>query len=72
VVTSFVYVVNADSTVSVRPVVLGVVDGERVAVTSGLAVGETVVTEGGDRLRDGAKVILPGAEPARAPPGAKP
>jgi len=72
VVTTFVYVVNADSTVSVRPVVLGVVDGERVAVSSGLAVGETVVTEGGDRLRDGAKVILPGAEPAHAPPGAKP
>ena len=72
VITSFVYVVNADSTVSVRPVVLGVVDGERVAVSSGLSVGDTVVTEGGDRLRDGAKVILPGAEPARAPPGAKP
>jgi multidrug efflux system membrane fusion protein len=68
VVTTFVYVVNTDGTVSVRPVVLGVVDGERVAVTSGLSVGETVVTEGGDRLRDGAKVILPGAEPAPARP----
>jgi membrane fusion protein, multidrug efflux system len=74
VVTTFVYVVNADNTVSVRPVTLGVVDGERVAVTAGLAAGESVVTEGGDRLRDGAKVILPGAAPApaRAPPGSKP
>jgi len=74
VVTTFVYVVNADNTVSVRPVTLGVVDGERVAVVSGLAAGESVVTEGGDRLRDGAKVILPGAAPApaHAPPGSKP
>jgi multidrug efflux system membrane fusion protein len=64
VVSTFVYVVNADRTVAVRPVTLGVVDGERVAVTQGLAVGEMVVTEGGDRLRDGAQVELPGAPPA--------
>ena len=57
VVTTFVYVVKPDSTVSVRPITLGVVDGERAAVTAGLAVGEVVVTEGGDRLRDGAKVL---------------
>ncbi len=59
VVTTFVYVVKPGSTVSVRPITLGVVDGERAAVTTGLAVGEVVVTEGGDRLRDGAKVLLP-------------
>jgi multidrug efflux system membrane fusion protein len=63
---TFVYLVNpADNTVSVRPVTLGVVDGERVAVTAGLTAGATVVTEGGDRLRDGATVQLPGAEPTR-------
>jgi multidrug efflux system membrane fusion protein len=61
VLSTFVYAVNADRTVTVRPVTLGTVDGERVAVTQGLAVGETVVTEGGDRLREGAKVLLPGA-----------
>ena len=77
VVSTFVYVVDADSTVKVRPVTLGVVDGERIAVTSGLTAGETVVTEGGDRLRDGAKVLLPNATPkpgagARTPGGAKP
>jgi multidrug efflux system membrane fusion protein len=76
VVTTFVYVVNADNTVTVRPVTLGVVDGERVAVTAGLAAGEIVVTEGGDRLREGAKVQLPNATPARSatapPPGAAP
>ncbi len=65
VVSTFVYVVNPDRTVSVRPVTLGVVDGERVAVTQGLAAGEVVVTEGGDRLRDGAEVQLPGAAGTR-------
>ncbi len=58
-VTTFVYLVEADSTVTVRPVTLGVADGERVAVVAGLSAGDTVVTEGGDRLRDGAAVQLP-------------
>jgi multidrug efflux system membrane fusion protein len=56
----------------VRPVTLGVVDGERVAVSQGLRAGEVVVTEGGDRLRDGAEVQLPDtAAPAATaqPPG---
>jgi multidrug efflux system membrane fusion protein len=78
-VSTFVYVVNADRTVTVRPVTLGVVDGERVAITQGLRAGEIVVTEGADRLRDGAKVQLPGAQPPAAahgsggaPPGGAP
>jgi len=71
VASTFVYVVKPDHTVSVRPVTLGVVDGERVAVTKGLAVGEIVVTEGGDRLRDDATVQLPGAAATgEAAPGA--
>jgi multidrug efflux system membrane fusion protein len=61
---TFVYLVNpAESKVSVRPVSLGVIDGERVAVTKGLAPGDIVVTEGGDRLRDGAQVLLPANTP---------
>jgi multidrug efflux system membrane fusion protein len=64
VVSTFVYLVNtADSTVSVRPITLGVIDGERVAVTKGLQAGDVVVTEGGDRLRDGAAVLLPANTP---------
>jgi multidrug efflux system membrane fusion protein len=66
VVSTFVYLVNADQTVAVRPVTLGTVDGERVAVASGVAAGDVVVTEGGDRLRDGAPVQLPAAAPAPA------
>jgi membrane fusion protein, multidrug efflux system len=70
VVTTFVYVLKPDKTVAVRPVKLGVVDAERVAVIAGLSAGESVVTEGGDRLRDGAKVVLPQAA-AATPNGAK-
>jgi membrane fusion protein, multidrug efflux system len=65
-VSTFVYVVNSDRSVQVRPVTLGVLDGERVAVTKGLAAGELVVTEGADRLREGAKVQLPDATPPPA------
>ena len=63
VTATFVYLVNADGTVSVRPVSLGVVDGENVGVTAGLTPGQVVVTEGGDRLRDGVPVSVPGAAP---------
>jgi multidrug efflux system membrane fusion protein len=70
VVSTFVYLVNADKTVTVRPVVLGVVDGERVAVTSGLDAGDVVVTEGGDRLRDGSTVSLPTEAPTPGASGA--
>jgi multidrug efflux system membrane fusion protein len=55
---TFVYLVNADSTVSVRPVKLGVTDGDRVEVLSGLTPGERVVIDGADKLRDGAKIAL--------------
>src|SRR5260370_3759394 len=70
VVSTFVYLVNADQTVTVRPVTLGTVDGERVAVAAGVAAGDVVVTEGGDRLRDGAPVQLPAAAPVPAAAGA--
>jgi multidrug efflux system membrane fusion protein len=56
---SFVYVVNSDSTVSVRSVTLGASQGSVQSVTQGLKVGEVVVTDGADRLKDGADVIVP-------------
>jgi multidrug efflux system membrane fusion protein len=56
----YVYLVNRqDSTVSLRPVHLGISDGARIAVTQGVSAGDMVVTGGGDRLRDGAQVLLP-------------
>jgi multidrug efflux system membrane fusion protein len=59
----FVYIVQPDKTVTVRNIKTGPTEGERVAVTDGLEVGEVVVTSGADRLREGSKVELPGDAP---------
>lgn len=59
---TFVYLINADNTVSVRPIKVGPVDGNLEAVTSGLQPGDRVVTDGTDRLRDGSAVTLPAAQ----------
>lgn len=55
----FVYVVQPGSTVKMTPVKVGPAQGETASVASGLAVGDRVVTDGGDRLSDGSKVVLP-------------
>jgi multidrug efflux system membrane fusion protein len=59
----FVYRVKADDTVEIRVVELGATDGEKVQVTSGLQLGDQVVIDGTDRLRDGAKIRRPGGGP---------
>jgi multidrug efflux system membrane fusion protein len=43
-----------------QTVTLGPTDGSDVAIDSGLTPGEKVVTDGADRLKDGATVLLPG------------
>jgi multidrug efflux system membrane fusion protein len=53
---TFVYLVNADNTVSVRKIDLGVTDGDHVEVRSGLQPGDKIVVDGADKLRDGAKI----------------
>jgi multidrug efflux system membrane fusion protein len=68
---SYVYVVNSDSTVTVRPVKAGPTSGDLVAINAGLQPGETVVVDGADQLRDGAHVILPTAA-AGAASGSRP
>ena len=52
----FVFVVKADSTVEVRPVVASRVFGEESVIESGLTASEKVVTDGELRLAPGAKV----------------
>jgi len=54
--SSYVYVVNADNTVSVRPITIGPTDGSMTAVNTGLAAGDHVVIDGADRLREGLHV----------------
>jgi multidrug efflux system membrane fusion protein len=55
---AYVYVVNSNSTVSVRQVKTGAIDGALTEVTSGLTPGERVVVDGTDRLRDGLRVSV--------------
>ena len=53
---TFVYVVDGDSKVQIRPIVAGPSDGELTLVEEGLELGERLVLEGTDRLRDGSLV----------------
>ncbi|MCA8274239.1 MdtA/MuxA family multidrug efflux RND transporter periplasmic adaptor subunit [Burkholderia sp. AU30280] len=62
----FVYVVKPDNTVTVRKVTIGPVDGERTSIASGVSPGERVVTDGSDRLREGAKISIPADKPKGA------
>jgi membrane fusion protein, multidrug efflux system len=71
VATTFVYRLKDRDKVAVEPVTLGQTDGDRVAVLAGLAIGDVVVTEGADRLREGAAVVLPGAVAQAAAPSSR-
>ena len=74
---TFVYVVNeAEQTVSVRAVTVGVAQGEEAAIDTGLTSGEVVVVDGTEKLREGSKVELrpaagavPASQEAPAPGG---
>ena len=75
----FVFVLNAaERTVSIRPVIRGQATGEKIVIASGLKVGEQVIIEGADRLKEGSRVSLSGDAPrgggrrqgASAPQGA--
>jgi len=68
----YVYVVGPENKVSVRDLVLGPTDGASQAVTKGLAIGETVVLDGVDRLREGRVVFMVGDEPAKPAAPAQP
>src|SRR5665213_869120 len=73
---TYVYLVKADNTVAAQPVTLGPTQGERVAVTAGLKVGDPIVVDGAGLELVGAKVTVRQttgsnggtAAPASAPP----
>ncbi len=53
---NFVYVVKADKTVEARTVTVALTQSNQSAIGSGLQAGEVVVTDGQDKLQNGAKV----------------
>ncbi|MBV9294676.1 MAG: efflux RND transporter periplasmic adaptor subunit [Acidobacteriaceae bacterium] len=68
---AFVYVVNPDRTVQSRNINIATTDGNTAAVT-GVNPGETLVTDGFDKLQDGTKVtIRKPTAPAPAPPNSQ-
>ena len=58
---AFVYVVKPDNTVDLRIIEVQGTEGDDSAVAKGLSGGETVVTDGLEKLRPGSKVVLPKA-----------
>lgn len=66
--STFVYVVKPDNTVELRTIEQGPKEGAETTITKGLQPGETVVTDGVDKLVQGTKVIprKAGAEPGGA------
>ncbi len=67
----YVYVLNpAERRVSLRPVTRGQATVDKIVISAGLQAGERVITEGADRLKDGARVVLPGDSPRATGPDA--
>lgn len=62
----YVFLVNANDTVSVHKVTLGPGNGKDTVIFKGLKAGQTVVTDGTDRLSDGARIKVAGAKPSSA------
>lgn len=70
----YAFVVKPDSTVDLRQIKVALSDGERTAVTEGIAPGERVVTDGQMRLKQGTRVrerAAAGEKPAQATPVAE-
>jgi len=72
---TYVYRVKSDDTVEIRVIEPGATDGDKIAIVKGLEIGDQVVIDGTDRLRDGAKIRRPqppagtaGPPVAAAPP----
>ena len=68
----YVYLVNENQTVSVHKVTRGPSDGKFTAILAGLNAGQQVVTDGMDRLNDGAKIRISQTHPAGAGSAATP
>jgi multidrug efflux system membrane fusion protein len=63
----YVFVLQEDNTLAMRPIEKGQREGDRIVIKSGLSVGEKVVTSGQIALAAGEKVA-PVATPTPAPP----
>ncbi len=62
---SYVYVINSNNKVMLRTVTTGVTDKDTTTITAGLKLGERVVTDGLDKLREGSlvQIVTPAGKP---------
>jgi len=58
----YVFVVNPDTSVALRPVTVQRSEGDLAVIATGLVMGEQVVTQGQLRLTPGTKVVVKGGE----------
>ena len=68
---TFVYAVNPDKTVQDRQVTVSLTQGDTTVITAGLNPGDTVVTDGQDKLQRGSRIEPRAASPTggrRSPP----
>jgi multidrug efflux system membrane fusion protein len=66
---AYVYAVKPDKTVEARPVTIALAQGNTTVITSGLNPGDTVVTDGQDKLQTGSTIEPRDSSPASAPSG---
>ena len=68
---TYVYAVKPDSTVEARNVTISLQQGDATVITAGLNPGDSVVTDGQDKLQNGSKIEVrtPAPTPNNATPG---
>jgi len=62
---AYVYAVNPDKTVQDKPVTIALTQGDVTVVSNGVNPGETVVTDGQDKLQRGSRIEPRGGPPSR-------
>ena len=66
---AYVYVVKPDKTVEARNITIALTQGNITLITSGANPGDTVVTDGQDKLQTGSRIEPPSGAPSAAPAG---
>jgi multidrug efflux system membrane fusion protein len=61
----FVYTVNPDKTVQDKPITIALTQGDITVVTDGVSPGDTVVTDGQDKLQRGSHIEPRGGPPSK-------
>lgn len=65
---TYVYLLMDNSTVKITPVTTGTTTGNITVITKGILPNQIVVTEGADKLTNGAPVVVPHEEKSEKPP----